>query len=40
MQSPAALAEIPMLAEYEDELTEPTAQPIAGMTAQEQPFGV
>jgi pilus assembly protein CpaF len=40
MQSPAALAEIPMLAEYEDELTEPTARPIAGMTAQEQPFGV
>jgi len=40
IQPPAALAEIPMLAEYDDELAEPPAQPVAGMTAQERRFGV
>ena len=39
-EQPAALTEIPMLAEYEDELAEPAAQPGAGMTAHEQLFGV
>ena len=40
IEQPAALTEIPMLAEYEDELAEPAAQPGAGMTAHEQPFGI
>ena len=40
IEPPAALAEIPMLAEYEDELAEPAAQPVVGMTAHERPFGI
>jgi hypothetical protein len=40
IQPPPTLAEIPMLVEYDDELTEPTAQPVAGMTAEEPPFGI
>src|SRR5688572_27633317 len=39
VEPPTALTEIPMLAEYEDELAEPAAQPVAGMTADEGSFG-
>src|SRR4029453_5892909 len=34
------LTEVPMLAEYEDELAEPTAGPVADITTREHPFGV
>jgi pilus assembly protein CpaF len=40
IEVPTPLAEVPMLAEYEDELAEPTVRPAAGMTAREHPFGI
>ena len=34
------LTEVPMLAEYGDELAEPTAVPAVNITTRERPFGV